>query len=335
MTGVTRLARRLVWLAVFVFATAAAGPWLAPNEPTTQFADRTYAPPMRVRVWHDGSLRAPFVYRQVLTNRLSRVYDVDTSAPVALRWFRHGLVSIDDAHGPLLLLGGDQLGRDTFSRLLNGARWSLGVALAGLAGALILGVLIGGLAGALGRRTDAVLMWGADFVMALPGAYLVLVLRGMLSPVLSDWQVFMVLSLLLAASTWPHVARGVRAILSTERGRDYAEAARAAGAGRWRLIANLLPATRGFILVEVVLLLPALLIAEATISYLGLGFRDGSASWGTMLTDASNVNLLTEAPWLFAPAVAIVMVTLAAQLAHPRQDIHRAGDGRPLSPAGF
>ena len=295
-----------------------AGPALAPNTPTDQFADRAYAPPMRVRLIHDGALHAPFVYRQVLVNRLSRQYATDTTEPIPLRWFDRGLVSIDGGHGPLLLLGADALGRDTLSRLLHGARWSLGAALAGLVGALVLGVLVGGFAGASGGRVDAVLMWGADFVLALPGAYLVLVLRGLLSPVLTPGQILGMLSLLLAGSAWPHVARGVRAIVASERQRDYAEAARAAGAGRWRIAWSLLPAARGFLLVEVVLLLPALLVAEATISFLGLGFPDTSASWGTLLTDAASVNVLAEAPWMFAPAAAIFLVTLAAQLAQPR-----------------
>jgi peptide/nickel transport system permease protein len=313
----SRARRRLYWVAGSALLLAVLGPILAPNPPTAQFEDRAYAPPMRVHLFHQGSLRAPFVYRQVLVDRLSRQFADETAVPVPLRWFQHGLVSIDQTQGPLLLIGADPLGRDMLSRLLYGARWSLGVALAGLVGALALGTFVGALAGATGGRVEAVLMWCADFVLALPGAYLVLVLRGMLPPVLTPWKILGVMSLLLAASAWPHVARGVRAIVATERQRDYAEAARAAGAGRWRIAWTLLPAARGFLLVEIVLLLPALLVAEATISFLGLGFPATSASWGTMLDDAANPRLLAEAPWLLAPAAAIFLVTLAAQLAQP------------------
>ena len=314
----SRARRRLIWIAVSALLLAVLGPALAPNTPTAQFADRAYAPPMRVHLFHQGSLRAPFVYRQVLVDRVSRQYADDTAVPVSLRWLRHGLASVDEAQGPLLLLGADSLGRDMLSRVLHGARWSLGVALTGLAGALALGILVGALAGATGGRVEAVLMWCADFVLALPGTYLVLVLRGMLPPVLTPWEILGFMSLLMAASAWPHVARGVRAIVATERQREYAEAARAAGAGRWRIAWTLLPAARGFLLVEVVLLLPALLVAEATISFLGLGFPDSSASWGTMLEAAYNPQLLAEAPWLLAPAAAIFLVTLAAQIAQPR-----------------
>ena len=323
-----------MWLCGALFAVALAAPASAPHLPTSQFPDRAYAPPMRIRVFHHGSLHAPFVYKQTLVDRLLRRYTTDSSAPVPLRFFRHGLVSIDAEHGPLLLLGADALGRDTWSRLLHGARWSLGVAVCGLFGALLIGVVAGAAAGTMGRRVDAGLMWTADFVLALPGAYLVLVLRGALSPVLSSWEVFVFLSLLLAVSAWPHVARGVRAIVAVERERDYAEAARAAGAGPWRVAWELLPAARGFILVEIVLLLPAMLVAEATISFLGLGFPDTDASWGRMLGDAANVSALAEAPWLLAPAVAIFLVTLTAQLMQPSAGT-ASRLGRPLAPASL
>jgi hypothetical protein len=131
-------------------------------------------------------------------------------------------------------------------------------------------------------------MLAADFLLALPGAYLVLVLRGVLPPVLETGEVFVLIAALFALSAWPHAARGVRAIVASERARDYALAARAAGAGPWRLATrHLLPAARGFLAVEVVLLVPALLVAEATVSYLGLGFSDTQASWGTMMQDAA------------------------------------------------
>jgi peptide/nickel transport system permease protein len=156
-------------------------------------------------------------------------------------------------------------------------------------------------------------MWAADWLLALPGAYLVLVLRGSLPHVISPMQTFLLMSALFAFAAWPHVARGVRAIVASERTRDYAEASRACGAGLWRRMLGLLPAARGFLAVEIVLLVPALLVAEATVSYLGLGFPDASASWGTMLQDAANVRVMGEAPWMLAPAIGIFAITLIAQ----------------------
>lgn len=312
--------------ALALFATV-----IAPNDPDEQFQDRAYAPPMRVRFWEAGGPRAPFVYQQVLDDRLRRRYRDETGARAALSWFSGGrLVSIDRANGPLLLLGGDALGRDVFSRVVHGARLSLGVTLLGVLGALAIGALVGGLAGSSGGATEGALMLLADFVLVLPGAYLVLVLRGVLPAVLSVGEVFALMAALFALAAWPHAARGVRAIVATERARDYAEASRAAGAGRLRLAVGLMPAARGFLAVEVALLVPALLVAEATVSYLGLGFPQPTASWGTLLQEAANVRILSEAPWLLAPAAALFVVVLAVQLVsldRAPAGILLAGDG--------
>jgi peptide/nickel transport system permease protein len=293
---------RGVWAAGMIVAAATAilAPWLALNAPSDQFRDRAYAPPMRVH------LRGvtPCVYPQVLKDRLMREYADDRTTCVPLT---------DRAHGPVLLLGADALGRDVFSRLLYGAQLSLGVAALGALGAIAFGAIIGGLAGSLGGWPDRVLMLLADFIIVLPGVYLVLVLRAALPQVLTTREVFWLMAGLFAVAAWPHVARGVRAIVAVERTRDYAEAARAAGAGRLRLLRHLLPAARGFLAVEILLLVPALLVAEATISYLGLGFPEPIPSWGTMLQDAANVSGMNWAPWLLAPAGALFGVMLIVQ----------------------
>jgi peptide/nickel transport system permease protein len=307
-------------LIVVIAIAAVAAPFVAPNAPHVQFDDRSFAPPMRLHVIGDAGLSAPFVYRQELEGRVSRRYRADVDTPVVLRWFSGGhLVNVPAGQEPLLILGADALGRDLFSRVLFGAQRSLAVALAGVAGALVIGALVGGFAGSQGGRTESTLMWFSDFLLALPGAYLVLVLRGLLPPVLSDWEIFLLLASLFALTAWPHAARGVRSIISVERARDYAEAARAVGAGPIRMFLHLLPAARGFLALEVVLLVPALLVAEATVSYLGLGFPEASASWGTLLQDAANVRLLPEAPWVLAPAACLFLVTLGLHLVNPER----------------
>jgi peptide/nickel transport system permease protein len=299
-----------------IAALACLAPLLAPHRPSDQFTDRAFAPPMRVHVRDGSGFHAPFVYRQTLVDRLERRFAEDTRAKIPLRWFAGGrLASIDAAEGPLLLLGADALGRDMWSRMLYGAQLSLGVTALGALFALIVGASIGGLAGAVGGRTSALLMLAADFMLVLPGIYLVLVLRAVLPATLATSEVFWLMVLLFGVAGWPHVARGVRAIVAAERASDYAEAARAAGAGPIRLVRHLLPAARGFLSVEFALLVPALLVAEATISFLGLGFPEPAPSWGTLLREAGNVHSLLRAPWTLAPAVALFLVVLGVQLA--------------------
>jgi peptide/nickel transport system permease protein len=155
----------------------------------------------------------------------------------------------------------------------------------------------------------------ADFGLVLPGLYLVLVLRTLLPQTITTPQVFWLMVVIFGIAGWPHVARGVRGIVTAERKTEYAEAARACGAGRIRMMRHLLPAARGFLAVQLVLLVPSLFLAEAVVSFLGLGFPEPTASWGTMLQEASNVSAVVGAPWTLAPAAALFVVVWSVLLA--------------------
>lgn len=300
-----------------ISAVALVGPLLTSHDPARQFPDAGYAPPMRPRLIDaSGRLRLPFVYPLRLEDRRTRHYVPDTAHPMPLRWFSRGVfVSADETAGPWLPLGGDGLGRDILARMVAGARLSLGVSALAAAGALLLGAIFGALAGFFGGRLDEALMRTADFILVLPAIYVVLVLRAAMPLVLSTSAVFWTITGVLAIAGWPYAARGVRAIVATERRKEYAEAAQAIGAGSVRiLLRHLLPAASGFLAVQATLLLPAFILAEATLSFVGLGFPEPTPSWGVMLQDAARVGTLAEAPWLLAPAAAIVLSVLALHL---------------------
>jgi peptide/nickel transport system permease protein len=304
-----------------VALVAVLAPGLTPNQPHARFPDRAYAPPMPLRVVDgDGRWRAPFVYPVRLADRLERRYEEDRANPVRVMWFSRGVVArlSDEGPGPWLPLGGDGSGRDVFARLVYGARLSLAVALAATMGAMLIGTLVGGAAGAAGGMADEALMRLSDFVIVLPAMYVVLSLRAALPLVLPPAQVFALVAGILALVGWPIVARGVRAIVAGERERDYAHAARALGAGRARLLfRHLLPAARGFLAAQAALLAAAFILAEATLSYVGLGFPDPSVSWGVMLQEAANVSAMADAPWTLAPAAGIFLLVLGVNLAAP------------------
>jgi peptide/nickel transport system permease protein len=178
-------------------------------------------------------------------------------------------------------------------------------------------VAAGGVAGYAGGVLDDVLMRTCDLVMVLPATYVALAFRSVMPLVLPPATVFALLASIFAIVGAPFIARGVRAIVRAERGRDYAVAAEALGASAARvLVRHLLPAARGYVAVQLTLLVPAFIVAEATLSYVGLGFPDPIASWGTMLHDASsNVRVFADFPWLLSPAAAMFLVVLGLNLA--------------------
>jgi peptide/nickel transport system permease protein len=311
-----------VMLLCAVVAAAAAAPWLSPNDPNRRFPDLSYAPPTPIHLM--GKDAPLYIHPLRLVSRLERRFEADRSRPVALRLFRDGrLLTADPQRGaPLLLLGADSYGRDTFSRLLYGGRATLAVALFATLGAVCLGMVIGAVSGA-GRRLDAVLSRLSEFVLVLPAIYVALALRAVMPLVLSSAQVFMLLAAIFTLLGWPVVARGVRAIVLSERERDYAAAAKAAGASPTRVLTHhLLPAANGYVLTQASLLVPAFILAEATMSFVGLGFPADVATWGTMLQESANVAILADAPWTLAPAVPIFLVVLGVNIA--TRDARRA-----------
>jgi peptide/nickel transport system permease protein len=260
---------------------------------------------------------SPVVHPLVLADRLEQRFEADRSRTVKLPWVQR------DADAPVFLLGADDFGRDVLSRLLYGARTSIGLALVATLGAVLIGALAGAWAGYRGGWIDDAIMRVADFVLVLPVIYVVLVLRAVLPLVLPPSTVFILVVWIFVAVGWPFVAKGVRAIVAVERNREYVQAAQSLGAGPLRILSvHLIPACTGHLLVQATLLLPAFILAEATLSYIGLGFPDPVASWGTMLAGAGNYNAVARFPWTLAPAVAIFAIVLLTNLfaSQPKQD---------------
>jgi peptide/nickel transport system permease protein len=289
---------------VILVASALLAPLLAPYESGRAFRDFLHAPPMRPQL-QGGTLVA---HPLVLANRMEQRFEPDRERTVPLPWF-------GDADAPVFLLGADDFGRDVLSRLLYGARTSIGLALVATFGAVLIGALAGAWAGYRGGWVDEAIMRVADFVLVLPVIYVVLVLRAVLPLVLPPATVFVLVTWIFIVVGWPFVAKGVRAIVAVERQREFVLAAQSLGAGPGRIVMHhLLPACAGHLVVQATLLLPAFILAEATLSFVGVGFPDSVASWGTMLAGAGNYNAIARFPWTLAPAAAIFAIVLATNV---------------------
>lgn len=303
--------RRAVALVVALAVVALVGPWLAPYGAAVRFDEFQHAPPMRVHV--DGA--GLYTYPLHLVDRLEQRFEVDTTQRLGLPW------AASSPGRPVLLLGADGLGRDVLSRLLHGARASLGLALVATLGTLALGAAFGAWAGVAGGVVERLVLRLGDVLMVLPTLYVIVAVRAVLPLVLPLPAIVAVLAVLFVGLGWPRVARGVWAILRAEVRQEHVVAAEALGASRWRVVSrHLLPACLGYLAVQAALLVPGFVLAEATLSYVGLGFPDAVPSWGTALTAATSIGALTRAPWTLAPAAAIFLVVLATNVLLERDD---------------
>lgn len=297
--------RRAGIFLVALAAFALAAPLVAPYEPGEAFRGFINAPPMSPHL----SGMTPSFHPLVLADRLESRFEPDRTRSVPAPWIAR------DADAPVFLLGADDLGRDIFSRLMYGARTSIGLALVAMLGAVFIGAMAGAWAGYRGGWIDEAIMRTADFVLVLPVIYVVVVLRAVLPLILPASTVFFLVTGIFILVGWPFVAKGVRAIVAGERRREYVQAAESLGAGSLRILTvHLIPACAGHLLVQATLLLPAFILAEATLSFIGLGFPDPIASWGTMLSGSANYNSVARFPWTLAPAAAIFVVVLVTNL---------------------
>jgi peptide/nickel transport system permease protein len=310
---------------VVVHLAALSAVFLAPYAPTEQNRMLPYAPPTRLHFVDDsGRLHLrPFVY--ALTDEdgvTGGRYREDRSQPFPLRFFVRGgeasgasdrlrLFGVEEP-ARLFLLGTDGFGRDQLSRLLYGARISLFAGLLATVLTLGTGWLLGTLAGFYGGWVDAIVMRSADLFLALPWLYLLFAVRAFLPLHVPAAQAFLLLVVLIAVVDWARPARLVRGVVLSARERHYVLAARGFGAGDLYLIRrHIAPQTVSLVLTQAALLVPQYILAEVTLSFLGLGVAEPVPSWGNMLAALQRYHVLSSYWWMWLPGLALVPVFLA------------------------
>jgi peptide/nickel transport system permease protein len=311
------------WLVVLVMLhgiVAAAG-FFAPYDPIEQDRERPYFPPMHIHMVdaHGHFYMRPFFYPLRLRQGSFDQYEEDTATTVPIKFFERGtrynflgfirsrLHLFGAAGSRIYLLGSDAYGRDQLSRILYGGQVSL---LAGLLGAgitLLLGALIGMAAGYYGGWRDELLMRLAELFLALPWLYLLFALRAFLPLAVSPLEAFLLIVVVIGMVGWARPARLVRGVVLSVKERDFVRAARGFGASNIYLLRrHILPETASVLLTQAAILVPQFVLAEMTLSFLGLGVPEPVSSWGNLLVTLQQYNVLVSYWWMYLPALAIV-----------------------------
>jgi peptide/nickel transport system permease protein len=213
--------------------------------------------------------------------------------------------------GHFFLMGTDQAGRDIFSRVLHGAQISLTVGLIGVLISTLVGWWIGGIAGYFGGKADALLMRSAEVLMSVPALYLVLSVRNIFPVGLSTTTTYFLLIVVLSLTGWATMARVIRGMVLSLREEEYVLSAKALGAtSTGILMRHILPNTAGYVIVRATLLIPVYILAEVTLSYLGIGIQEPAASWGNMLSAAQELRVLEQFSWVLAPGFFLFLTVL-------------------------
>lgn len=299
MTARIRFA--VLLLAAAHLAALGAG-MIAPYDYDDQHREYPYAPPMRPH-W-DG--------RRIVVFGLDPEgggYRLDPARRYPVRFFVHGRLFTVERPGAFFALGSDGYGRDVFSRLLYGARISLLTGLLAATLALGIGWTLGTAAGFFGGWTDQILMRISEFFLALPWLYLLLAVRAFLPLHIKPAQSFFLLIGIIGGVGWVRPARLIRGVVLSARERGFVLAARGFGAGPAYLIrTHIFPSTLGVTLTQATVLIPQYILAEVSLSFLGLGVGEPAPSWGNMLAEARQYHALVMYPWLLAPGLAAIPV---------------------------
>lgn len=321
-----------VVLALFYMVVIGAE-FLAVSQPRESDANRSFMPPQRIHIF-DGWKLSPHVFavsgeRDAVT--FLRVYVTDPETKIPVRFFARGyeykflgiiptdrhLIGVGSganvsAEESIFVLGTDLLGRDLWSRLMLATRISMSIGLVAVAMSLFLGVLLGGLSGYYGGLVDNLIQRIIEILRSIPPIPLWM---GLAASVPRDWSVikmYFAITIIISLIGWTTLAREVRGRFLSLREEDFVTAAKLSGAGQMRIIfRHMMPSFMSHIIASTTLALPAIIISETSLSFLGLGLRPPAISWGVMLQAAQNVQSIALFPWMLIPAIPVIIAVLA------------------------
>lgn len=304
--------------------------FLAYSDPLEDNAQILLLEPQPIQ-WWDGDEFRPHVFgftgkRDPKT--FKKVYTADPEMKLPLKLWAEGyeynflglfptnkhLIGVEGARAEeaLFIMGTDTLGRDLFSRLMVATRISMTIGLVGVAVSLFLGILLGGLSGLYGGIVDSAIQRLIEIVRSVPTIPLWMALAAAVPPEWPIERVYFFITLILGVIGWTTLARVVRGRFLSLRSEDFVTAAELSGASQMRIIfRHMVPSFLSHIIAATTLALPAMIIAETALSFLGLGLRPPAVSWGVLLKDAQNIQAVAISPWLLLPAIPVILAVLA------------------------
>ena len=328
-----RLAMAGLVVTIIMYIIAILPGFFAVNDPSQQNARAAFHPPQALHLIdtrEDGSWSVrPYIYPYVLKRdpkTLAAVYAQDRTRKVYLQIFGQGyeysvlglfnatthLFASENARQPLFFFGADRLGRCVFSRIMVGTQISLSVGLVGVFLALSIGIVLGGISGYYGGKIDFAIQRVIELVLSLPTIPIWLAAS---AAVPQNWPAtlnYFMITLILSLTGWAQLARVVRGRFLSLRTEEFVTAARLDGASEGRIIfRHMLPSFASHIIASISLAIPTMILAETSLSFLGLGLQPPTISWGVLLREAQNIRSIATAPWLFIPGVAVVIAVIA------------------------
>ncbi|OLD40279.1 MAG: peptide ABC transporter permease [Candidatus Rokubacteria bacterium 13_1_40CM_2_68_8] len=307
--------------------------FLSTQDPEATEARLAFIPVQRLHLF-DGARLRPWVppvvgKRNPITLRMEWRVDESRRVPVGffVTGYSYHLLGIvparvhvlgafaTDGRERLYLLGTDRLGRDQWSRLVHGTRTSMTIGLTAVTFSVVLGVMLGGISGYFGGLADVVIQRLIELLQSLPTIPIWLALTAALPRDWSPQQVFFAITVILSLVGWTTLGREVRGRFLALREEDFVLAAELAGASRRRIIArHMVPTFLSHIIATSTLAIPAMIINETSLSFLGLGIRPPAISWGVLLQEAQNIQTVALAPWLLIPGLVVILSVLAFNL---------------------
>ncbi len=322
-----KLALVSLFLLAFLYFLSFTYEFWAPYAIDEQRLDFISVPPTTVHFFdQNGTWIGPFVYGmkgEVDFNTFLRVYKEDPATIYPIKFFTKGdpyyfwgvwqtdLHFFTAGEGSVFLWGTDRLGRDVFSRSLAGSRISLSVGLIGVFLSFILGCVLGGISGFFGGWPDLIIQRLVEFMISIPTIPIWMALSAAVPTNWSTVQTYFAITLILSIIGWAGLARVVRGKLLELRENDYVMAAKVGGATSFQIIFDhLLPGFMSYLIVNLTLAIPNMILGETALSFLGLGIRAPAVSWGVLIQDAQNIHSVATQPWMLIPGVLVILAVM-------------------------